>query len=161
MKNQFSSKLKSIKGFTLIEILVVISIIGILIALSIFGLQGTFESARDAKRKSDLKEYQSSLETYASKNNNLFYSSAASIDPSGNSAFCTAMGQTSCPTDPKSGAYSYCTDTAATNYVLWATLENPSSPVTYWIACSNGKTGIPNPSNTVPTCGASFNCKLP
>jgi len=159
MTKLFTTKLKSNKGFTLIEILVVISIIGILIAISIFGLQGSFESARDAKRKSDLKEYQSSLENYANKNNSLFYLAAASIDPSGNSAFCTAMGLTSCPTDPKSGTYNYCTNANATSYVLWGTLENPSG--TIWIACSNGKTGVPNPTNTVPTCGASFNCQLP
>ena len=41
-------------GFTLIELLVTISIIGILIGLSVFGLQGARQSARDAKRKADL-----------------------------------------------------------------------------------------------------------
>ncbi|MBX4205780.1 prepilin-type N-terminal cleavage/methylation domain-containing protein [Candidatus Microgenomates bacterium] len=53
-------------GFTLIEILVVISIIGILIALSVFGLTGARESSRDAKRKSDLQEIRAGLELYKS-----------------------------------------------------------------------------------------------
>ena len=52
------------KGFTLIELLVVISIIGILIAVSIFGLSGARESARDARRKSDLELIRSGLELY-------------------------------------------------------------------------------------------------
>ncbi|MDP3918243.1 MAG: prepilin-type N-terminal cleavage/methylation domain-containing protein [Candidatus Woesebacteria bacterium] len=52
------------KGFTLIELLVVISIIGILIAVSIFGLSGAREAARDARRKSDLQLIQSGLEIY-------------------------------------------------------------------------------------------------
>ena len=51
-------------GFTLIELLVVISIIGILIAISIFGLSGARESARDARRKSDLELIRSGLELY-------------------------------------------------------------------------------------------------
>ncbi len=41
-------------GFTLIELLVVIAITAILIGLSVFGLQGARESARDAQRKADL-----------------------------------------------------------------------------------------------------------
>ena len=43
------------KGFTLIELLVVISIVGILLGLSIFSLQNSKKSGRDAKRKSDLE----------------------------------------------------------------------------------------------------------
>ncbi len=52
------------KGFTLIELLVVISIIGILVAISIFGLSGARESARDARRKSDIELIKSGLEIY-------------------------------------------------------------------------------------------------
>ena len=55
---------KIYKAFTLIELLVVISIIGILIAISIFGLSGARESARDARRKSDLELIRSGLELY-------------------------------------------------------------------------------------------------
>ena len=51
-------------GFTLIELLVVISIIGILVGVSIFGLSGARESARDARRKSDLELIKSGLELY-------------------------------------------------------------------------------------------------
>lgn len=60
MLKRFSS------AFTLIELLVVISIIGILIALSVFGLQGARESARDARRKADLELIRSGLEIYKS-----------------------------------------------------------------------------------------------
>jgi type II secretion system protein G len=51
-------------GFTMIELLVTISIIGILVAISIVGLQGARESARDTRRKSDLEEIRSALELY-------------------------------------------------------------------------------------------------
>ena len=53
-----------LRGFTLIELLVVISIIGILISLSLFGIQNSRKSARDAKRKSDLESIRSALEMY-------------------------------------------------------------------------------------------------
>lgn len=55
---------KACKGFTLIELLVVISIIGILLAVAVFGLQGARESARNARRKSDLELVRSGLEFY-------------------------------------------------------------------------------------------------
>lgn len=58
--------MKNSKGFTLIEILVVIAIVGVLIGLSLFGLTGARESSRDAKRKSDLELIRGAIETYRS-----------------------------------------------------------------------------------------------
>ena len=59
-----NNKRDFLRGFTLIELLVVISIIGILISLSLFGIQNSRKSARDAKRKSDLESIRSALEMY-------------------------------------------------------------------------------------------------
>ena len=52
------------KGFTLIEVLVVLSIIGILIAISIFSLQSARSSSRDARRQADLELIRAGLEIY-------------------------------------------------------------------------------------------------
>jgi len=52
------------KGFTLIELLVVIAIIGMLSALLVPNFMGARERARDAQRKSDLKQIQKALEMY-------------------------------------------------------------------------------------------------
>jgi len=52
------------KGFTLIELLVVIAIIGMLSALVVPNFMGARERARDAQRKSDLKQIQKALEMY-------------------------------------------------------------------------------------------------
>ena len=49
-------------GFTLIEILVVIVLIGILAGLLIVSFQGVRKSARDGKRKADLEQIRSGLE---------------------------------------------------------------------------------------------------
>jgi type II secretion system protein G len=57
------------KGFTLIELLVVIAIIGLLATLSVVAFESSRIKARDAKRKSDLKNIQKALELYYTNNN--------------------------------------------------------------------------------------------
>ncbi|OGY23644.1 MAG: hypothetical protein A2Y57_04005 [Candidatus Woykebacteria bacterium RBG_13_40_7b] len=55
---------KSQKGFTLTELLVVMTIFAILAALLMVTFQGATRKARDTKRKSDLKQVQAALEKY-------------------------------------------------------------------------------------------------
>jgi prepilin-type N-terminal cleavage/methylation domain-containing protein len=52
------------EGFTLIEILVTITIIGILASIVISSVSSVREKARDARRKSDLKQIQTALFMY-------------------------------------------------------------------------------------------------
>lgn len=55
---------KNKKGFTLIELLVVIAIIGLLSTLAVVALSSAREKSRNAKRVSDVKQIQTSLELY-------------------------------------------------------------------------------------------------
>ena len=55
-------------GFTLIELLVVVAIIGILATVVLSSLSSARESARDARRLSDIKTIQNALEIYHLEN---------------------------------------------------------------------------------------------
>ena len=129
------------KGFTLIELLVVISVIGILASIALVSFGPAQKQARDTQRKSDIRQYQNSLEMYANKYNGLFVIKETSVDPSTICLILTGSA-TGCPTDPKSGTspygYYYQTDASGSKYVLWAKLENVAK---YWVNCSNGKVG--------------------
>ncbi|MEX2411133.1 MAG: type II secretion system protein [Candidatus Paceibacterota bacterium] len=56
------NKLNSQKGFTLIEMLVVVAIIGLLSSVVVVGLSGAREQARDARRVAETREVQNALE---------------------------------------------------------------------------------------------------
>jgi prepilin-type N-terminal cleavage/methylation domain-containing protein len=154
-------KIKSNTGFTLVEILVVISVIGILISMISSSFSSSQKQARDTARKSDMSQYRTSLESYANKNEGLYPSYPSRISPY--PTLCTPLGLgTTCPEDPKNSVddtfyYSYISDglgggaTTATVYVLWAKLENVS-PTTYWVVCSNGKSGKVTINPSSGTC---------
>lgn len=56
--------MKKQNGFTLIELLVVVSLLGILATLVIANMNSARERARDAQRKSDLRNIQTALRLY-------------------------------------------------------------------------------------------------
>lgn len=114
------------KGFTIIELLVVIVIIGILVALTLPNLFAAQARGRDTDRKNELKNVQTKLETYFGDNGNYPTDFADAIA----NADVLAEEQTG----PKNDAYTYtagpaaCDNAAAaTNcntYTLTADLEN-------------------------------------
>lgn len=127
------------KGFTLIEMLVVISIIGILATLVAANLNSARSRARDAQRKSDMKNIQTALRVYyndfgvypgASGGNILGCGLGISLCPwgsewsvnSGANVYMQVL-----PTDPLSPSQSYkYVFTDSDNYILSACLENQS-----------------------------------
>ncbi len=138
------------KGFTLIELLIVISILGILAALSFVSFTTSQRQARDAARKSDIKQYQTSLESYANNHGGLFPQRPDASGATASSTTCSDLSLTTCPEDVKNPSdstfvYKYQSDGAisdgmavATKYILWAKLESVTN---YWVVCSNGKSG--------------------
>ncbi len=144
---------KTRKAFTLIEMLVVISIIGILAAMAMVSFSSVQKQARDTTRKSDLKQYQTAIESYSNRNNGNYPISGSTVISTG--AVCTALNIGTCPPDPKNISpleYRYRSD--GVNYVIWGGLES-KTPTVYWVGCSNGKVGE---RTTAP---ASATCPLP
>jgi len=64
----FSTKCKSGAGFTLIEILVVVAIIGILASVILVSVTSARARARDIKRVSDIRQLRTALELYFGNN---------------------------------------------------------------------------------------------
>lgn len=58
------AKLRNQKGFTLLELLIVIVIIGILALIIVPGLASGPKRARDTQRKADMRAIKNALETY-------------------------------------------------------------------------------------------------
>ena len=78
------------RGFTLIEILIVVAIIAILASVVLVGLGPTQQAGRDARRLSDLREVQNGLE--------LFYQDCG-FYPGGTATVGTCAKVTAAPTD--------------------------------------------------------------
>lgn len=121
-------------GFTLIELLIVIAIIGILSTLLMTNFIGVRQRARDAQRKSDVRQIQSALELYRADTGN--YPPAGGANQL-NSVACptpssfiysgtTYMQQIPC--DPLGSSYyhdgNYYYTTTGSTYTLAACLEN-------------------------------------
>lgn len=154
------------KGFTLIELLIVIAIIISLAAVVVIQFTGAQGAARDTRRKSDLRQYQTALEKYANLNNGLYPNYGSGNNLSGLCAVLGIGGQ--CIDDTiATQPYRYWTtggsgaagSATAPTYLLYARLEKPTAGQNqYWILCSNGNVGrIPSngagawtPSGTCP-----------
>lgn len=123
--------MKNIKnGFTLIELLVVISIIGILAALLMSNFAAIRERARDAQRKSDLKQIQKALEFYKDAQTPAIQYPQTSSWETLTTNLEGSNYMKKVPVDPinaNSYVYSYAPTVGDTlNYTLKACLENAS-----------------------------------
>ncbi len=152
-------KLKTIncrKGFTLVELLIVVGIIGILATLLMANFIGVRQRARDAQRKSDLRQIQSALELYRSDQGSYAPASGTSVGACGASLKAGTPANTymqKIPCDPSgtsaynSGNYYY-TSSGGTTYQICTCLENSAD--------SQGvAAGAGTPANT---CGAVSSC---
>ena len=140
-------------GFTLIELIVVIAILGILAGIGLTSFRTSQIKSRDAKRKSDLEQVQRAVEMYM--NDAGHYPNSAAIggtigDFSWGVEFKDAKGTVYMKELPKNptGNPEYCykavvAPTPATSYQLYAKLENTQDP-----ACLGGNCA------TARACGA-------
>lgn len=136
-----SLQLKKLKGFTLIELMIVIAMLAGLAAFVILRFTGAQAGARDARRQSDIKQYQNAFEIYSQANNGAFPDGNPTVNAISLCGSGQALGNIPCTDDPVTSTnYRYSTNAANTQYVLWATLEKPT-PTQVFYVCSNGFTG--------------------
>ena len=118
-----STAVKKFNGYTLIEILVVTTIIGLLVAVVSASYTQLMKRSRDAKRKADLEQVRAALEMYRSNDVSGQYH-AYSGDCSGYTDLTTPTKYIEkMPSDPKS-TYSYGCSITTSDYTIGAFLES-------------------------------------
>jgi len=116
-----------LRAFTLIELLIVITIIGILAVALIPRIAGGPARARDAQRKTDLNQLAEALEFYANDNGGSYPSLSGGTFVCTNfvTAFSTYM--TTVPSDPSGVGVSSGAKNCKTNYTYMPLSANGSS----------------------------------
>lgn len=128
-ENSSRANLKSGAGFTLIEMLIVIAIIGILSSILLVGLGAFRGRGRDARRIADLRQVQNALELHFNQLGRYPLSSEVSNwDGLRTTLVGADIGISTIANDPTAGrAYGYCSSDG-TEYVLGAFLEDAGNP---------------------------------
>lgn len=170
---------RSSKAFTLIELLIVITIIGILAVALLPRITAGPSKARDAQRKADLQQIATALTLYADDNSGRYPWYSTSTTAAGCIAtYATYLAPTSStaasymvsvPTDPKTSATKTCTTggygylPTTDGFILEAALENAGATGTgiyetstfYSKLSSSSKTSVNSGNAASQLCGAS------
>lgn len=159
--------LKSKSGFTLVELLIVIVVIGILAAITLVAYNGVQQKARDSARKSDVAAIAKLYKLYNVEHAPISNGSGCGSSGNGNGWFNYSNG-TTYPTSimdclKNSGVTSStiiapsglatCSGTGCDAYLVYTCIQG-SSLVTYIYA--NLETGTHTGSELTGTCGSSF-----
>lgn len=119
------------KGFTLVELMVVITVIAILMTIAVVSFTRIQKQARDTKRKSDLRTLATALQAYFTEN----MSYPASAD------WQSALTPNYIPNIPAAPAgvtgpystYTYLSGANNFTYALCASLEVPTQASALWV----------------------------
>lgn len=134
------------KGFTLVELLVAISIIAIISGIGFMSLGAVQRSGRDAQRESDLRTIQSALQQYYADKN--FYP-VSNLDDltTGTKKYLKSV-----PEDPLEEDYGYIARSSASATTTCSnTATNPSDKCHYYALCTKMETK----SNALTLCSST------
>lgn len=138
------------KGFSLLEILVVIAILSVITTIGSLSYSNVRSRSEDSKRRTDIEEIRSALEQYKSINNT-YPTPNTTISPGlpfGTSGLVdgTNTYMEKIPQDPDYPVKTYTyISSGSSDYILKSHLNNPE----------------PTPCNLTPTpdqCGSTFDC---
>ena len=154
-------KLSRKRGFTMLELLLAISIAGIIATIGISTFPGILERSRDGRRKSDLKIVASALEQFHSDQN--YYpsnstGSAVNFSSPSSNPWITDLSSSyirSLPKDPRNNAtyfYNYTSPLTHQSFVLWTNLERTDDPDRVASPTSSCTLTPPSPFNNNDFC---------
>ncbi len=128
--------MKTRKGFTLIELIVVVTIIAVLTVVAVVNYAGTSKKSRDSRRAADIQKVAIALEMYRQQ---------IGVYPPDTNSLITNKFLQAWPTDPKSGcSYYYVRSVGSSyDYTLDAQMED--------VGATTGSYST--------NCGASPTCK--
>ena len=119
------------QGFTIVELLIVIIVIGILATLVLVTFTGIQQQARNTQRTTDIKAIASHLETYNAKNGR--YPMATEMNDDAFVLTLKGLDKESTK-DPKGTTYDFAASASATQYGYTSTQDDNS-------ACDNEVAG--------------------
>ena len=137
--------MRKYNGFTFIEILVTIAILGILTAITAVSFRGANKNARDTERKAELQEIRGGIEEYRLAEGVYPNITDSSVD----GVFLADLQPdyvSHSYSDPKNDAthtyeYRY-VGVSGCSYVLYSLMENEDNAVACPAACGTNQTGI-------------------
>jgi len=138
-------------GFTLVEIIIIVAIIGIISSIILVSFSGVRERARDAKRKSEITQIGRflTLSCYLPNGGEGEYDLLVLANEMLSKYPQYSKYLSNIPKDPKTGSesqskYIYIVNADATKCALYANLENKKEPVTLplTVPTPGGGTGV-------------------
>lgn len=135
----FNNKIKQVKrGFTLIELMIVIVILGVLIAAGLGSFVSSQKKGRDNRRKSDLRNISGALELYYND-----YGKYPGDDGVGHIVGCGTSGTTVCPLTCSNGTQWAAggTDGCQTTYMIIIPTDPTAGQKYFYRYSSSGGTG--------------------
>jgi len=128
------NKSRTQSGFTMIELLVVATIIVILTTIGLVSYSQALQNSRNSRRKADLEVSRQALVLYKADNGSYPNTNYAGLSATLGAGYISVM-----PIDPKTPLYSYtyvpgnCVAAKCQTFTLGATLEVGSSTAAYSI----------------------------